>query len=756
MAEPGSTVRDDLNSRAAIAPSGHLRLVQQGHVSVTESIAEAIVLKHEDLVLLCDRSGDVPFESRHGLGLYFHDCRYVNGYTLRLGDARAEMLGVESGAGFSAVFQLTNPDLKTTDCPVIPKESIGIERHRTIDGAQTAVCDVIRLTNFGAADVSLHLSIALRAEFESLFQVRGAEPKHRGRLHPPTWDKGGLVLRYDGADQVARALLVRFDPEPTTTQNATASFELDLPSHHNIDLEVTLHVHEDSSAKQHALQPSIIDTKHRRTDLQRASDQWLDQAARISSDSGRLNTAMNRSLRDLHMLRSTLDGYRYFSAGVPWFVALFGRDSLIAALETLAYVPWMAEDTLRLLAAHQGRSVDRDRDEQPGKIMHELRIGEMAHLNEIPQTPSFGSVDATPLFLVLLARHAAWTGRLDVFKDLSASVDAALAWIDRQTAATGFLSYMSASDRGLANQGWKDSGDAISNSDGTLATPPIALIEVQGYVYLAKSDLAELYRRCGDNARAERLVAEADALRQRVNAQFWSDRLGTYVLALEEGNRPVEVVSSNPGQALWSGIATADQAKQIVNRIFEPDMFSGWGIRTLSTRERRYNPIGYHIGTVWPHDNAVIAAGCRRYGFADDALRLLTSIVDTADRFEHGRLPEVFAGFDRDERGGPIRYPVACHPQAWAAGAVPFMIESALGLQPDGFGHRLRIRRPRLPQFVQTLTVDRLGVGAADVRLVFRRDGSRTVIDDVRSDGNLEIETIDENEGEERGHGKAF
>lgn len=742
--ESASTVHDELNSRAAIAPSGHRRLLQQGHVSVTESIAEAIVLKQEDLVFLCDRTGDVPFEARHGLGLYYHDCRYLNGYALRLADERPEILGVDSGAGFSATFQLTNPDLTAGDRTVVPKESIGIEWHRTVDGPQTTLRDVVRLTNYGVGEVGLHLTIALRAEFESVFQVRGAEQKKRGRLRPPKWDNRDLILGYDGADKVQRSLLVRFDPEPTQQHKATASFDLHLPSHHTIDLHVTLKLHEQSSATEHTGHDSTADTQQVRTDLQKASDQWLSEATRIRSDSERLNIVLDRSLRDLHMLRSTLGDHRYFSAGVPWFVALFGRDSLIAAFEALAYVPWMAEDTLRLLATHQGKSVDPSRDEEPGKIMHELRTGEMAHLNEIPQTPSFGSVDATPLLLVLLARHARWTGRLDLFKNLSTCVDQALGWIDRQMAPTGFLTYMTASDRGLANQGWKDSGDAISNKDGTLAKPPIALIEVQGYVYQAKSGLAELYRRCGDGSKADRLVAEANELRQRVNKQFWSDQLGTYVIALEEGNRRVEVVSSNPGQALWTGIATADYARRIIDRLFKPDMFSGWGIRTLSTHERRYNPIGYHTGTVWPHDNALIAAGCRRYGSADATLRILTSIIDAADRFEHGRLPEVFAGFDRQERGGPIRYPVACHPQAWAAGSVPFIIESALGLEPDGFERRLRIHHPQLPQFVQTLTVDRLSVGDATARIVFKRNRSRTVIDDVSSDGDLQVEAVEQ------------
>jgi glycogen debranching enzyme len=474
----------------------------------------------------------------------------------------------------------------------------------------------------------------------------------------------------------------------------------------------------------------------------KASDDWVNGATQLRSDDRRLDRIVDRSLRDLHMLATSLRGHRYFAAGVPWYVTLFGRDAIISALEALAFLPDRAEDTLRLLAAFQGTKEDHWRDEEPGKIMHELRVSEMARLNEIPQTPYYGTVDATPLFLVLLARHAHWTGRLDLFTELEPHVKAALSWIDGAIAAggTGYLAYATKSGSGLTNQGWKDSGDSVMNQDGSLATPPIALVEVQGYVYMAKQTIGDLYRRAGDAVTADRLAREAEDLRRRFEQDFWLDDLGIYALALQAGNRPTAVVSSNPGHALWTGIAAQDRALKTADRLMQDDMFSGWGIRTLSSNERRFNPIGYHDGTVWPHDNAIAAAGLRRYGRTDHLARILAGMIDAGTHFEHGRLPEVFAGFSRQEFAIPVHYPVACHPQAWAAGAVPFMIESALGLQPDAFGRSLHISHPVLPESVDKLTLEQLRVGEAAVDLVFERDADGHVTVDHRGKaGQLDV-----------------
>ena len=359
--------------------------------------------------------------------------------------------------------------------------------------------------------------------------------------------------------------------------------------------------------------------------------------------------------------------------------------------------------------------------------MHELRVGELAHLNEIPQTPYYGSVDSTPLFLILAARHANWTGDLSLFQLLRPTIQRAFDWIRRYGDLTGdgYLQYRSKSSKGLGNQGWKDSGDSIVNADGTLAAPPIALVEVQGYVYLARSSVAELYDRAGDSDAALRLRAEAHELQARFERDFWLEDKEIYALALQANKKPAAVVSSNAGQALWSGIARPDRAKKTVARLMSEAMFNGWGVRTLSSGELRFNPVGYHLGTVWPHDNSIIAAGMRRYGCDQEACAVLEGIVHASEHFEHFRLPEVFAGFSRKEFHIPVRYPVACHPQAWAAGSVPFMIESLLGLVPRAFENRLEIVRPVLPPLVDHLELKGLRVGKAsvDVRFERRSDG---------------------------------
>jgi glycogen debranching enzyme len=423
-------------------------------------------------------------------------------------------------------------------------------------------------------------------------------------------------------------------------------------------------------------------------------------------------------------------------------VTLFGRDSLITAIQALAYDPTIAENILRLLAHFQATEVDEWRDEQPGKIIHELRVGELANLGEVPHAHYYGTVDATPLFLILMGMHARWTGRLDVFQDLRENVERALRWIDKYGDLTGdgFVQYESKSEHGLVNQGWKDSGDAIIDENGDLAKPPIALVEVQGYVYRAKRLVAELYRRTGDPDTAARLEREAEDLRTRFNDAFWLSDGECYALALEAGGRPVAVIASNPGQALWTGIADREKASKTAERLMQSDIYSGWGIRTLSEKERRYNPVGYHLGTVWPHDNSIIAAGFRRYGLDQAARQVMKGIFEAATYFPNYRLPELFSGFSRQDYEVPVRYPVACHPQAWAAGAVPFMVETALGLVPDAFSKRLRIVRPSLPDFVHHLELRGLRVGDASADLRFESTAdARTAVDVLKIDGDLEI-----------------
>ncbi len=707
--------------------------------SIPRNVARAVVIKNEDIFLLAEHDGGFPAGNKDGFGLYYHDCRYLDGYQLRIADTVPNPLVSTAARGSAAQFELTNEALRVGE-HAIPEQTFGITLERAVDAHEIAIHDCWSIENYDVEQHELPLSFRFHSQFEDIFVIRGMHPKNVGKPNKPSWQNRVLVLSYDGADGLNRGLEVNFDPKPTSTSEDGAEFSLQLGPGERKQITISLRIVETNeqpkTPERHTSDPVALTHAH---DVQ--SQEWIDQHTEIRSDYPLLDNVVHRCLLDLWVLRGTLDECHYFSAGLPWYGALFGRDSIIAALQTLAYEPRMAEQTLRLLARYQGTKSDEWRDEQPGKILHELRRGELANLNEIPQTPYYGSVDSTPLFLILLGEHANWTGSLELFKELRPNVERALEWIDSfgDEAHNGYLSYASKSAKGLGNQGWKDSGDSIMNADGSLARPPIALVEVQGYVYRAKKLMAELYERVG-NQHATRLKQQAEDLKRRFNRDFWLEDKQFYAIALQKDSRPAAVISSNPGQALWTGIVDQSKAKAVVEHLMAVDMFNGWGVRTLSTKEKRTNPIGYHLGTVWPHDNSIIAAGFRRHGFDDEAVQVLDGILDAARHFEHYRLPEVFGGFSRRQFAVPVRYPVACHPQAWAAGSVPFLLTSLLGLMPNAFSRRLRVVRPVLPRHVDELEFRRVKVGNAsvDLRFVRGKDGA-VQVDTANQNGQIEI-----------------
>lgn len=712
--------------------------------SITESIANAIVVKNENVFLVTRPDGSIPIEGNHGFGLYYHDCRYLNGYQIKLAGSQPHVLVANAGAGFRAVFELTNPEIHLGVADHIPRDQIGIKWERMIDARTRTLHDLLTIHNYSRTKVDLTLSFNFRSGFEDIFAIRGLMPEHPGQVQPPQWEKDVLLFRYKGADNLTRSLSIHFEPKPQEKENTVARFDLSLESREEKELFISLVIAE-TEDKEDILSSldEQVDLKEIETGFHRSADEWIEGHSELRSDSLLLNEIMERSLRDLRTLRNNFQGEEYFSAGIPWFATLFGRDSLITGLEILAFNPEIAAETLRLLAKYQGQQFNDFRDEQPGKILHELRIGELAHLNDIPHTPYYGTVDATPLFLVLIAQHAKWTGDLSLFHELRGNIDAALEWIAKYGDANqdGFIEYQSRSNRGLINQGWKDSDESIVNADGSLAATPISLVEVQGYVYMAKIGLSDLFERAGESEIAGRLREEARRIRSQFNKNFWLEELNFYALALQSGGKPAAVISSNPGQALWTGIITEDKAKPTVERLMAPDMFNGWGIRTLSADNCCYNPEGYHVGTVWPHDNALIAAGFRRYGFDEQAMRVFNGVFESAMNFEHYRLPEVFAGFNKEDYRVPVRYPVACHPQAWSAGSIPFLLTSCLGLEPNAFKKRLRLIRPILPDFVDWIQLRRLKVGEASVDLKFERTASGYCKSKVlKLDGQLEVE----------------
>jgi glycogen debranching enzyme len=716
--------------------------IHNGSSAAPRNVARAVVSKAGDVFFLSERNGELPADNQDGFGLYYHDCRYLDGYRIRFSGTPPNVLVSAANRGSIAEFELTNEQLQVPDAKSIPVQTFGVHIQRVIDGDRLTVHDLITIDNYDVQSHELPLSFDFESHFEDLFEIRGLHPKKIGRENKPEWRDGVLVLSYSGADGVLRRTEVHFEPTPTKSSGNSAEYHLKLNAGQREQLNISFEIVETRE------RPAIGKRFRSKPDevahgIDRASHHWLAGCAEVQSNSVQLTRVMQRSLLDLGILRSELDGYHYFAAGLPWYGALFGRDSIISALQTLAYAPTIAEETIRLLAKYQGTKNDDWRDEEPGKILHELRRGELANLNEIPQTPYYGAVDSTPLFLILVGEHANWTGDLGLFKDIRQHVDRALHWMDHGGAHPNgkYLSYASKSSKGLGNQGWKDSGDSVMNSDGSLATPPIALVEVQGYVYRAKRLIADLYGRAGENQIADRLRGQAAELKRAFNRDFWVESKNFYAIALQKDNRPAAVISSNPGQALWSGIIDDNKAEAVVDHLAAEDMFSGWGIRTLSHKERRYNPIGYHLGTVWPHDNSIIAAGLRRYGFNKQALQILESIVSAGQHFEHARLPEVFGGFSQRDFSIPVRYPVACHPQAWAAGSVPFMMSSLLGLSANAFNNHLRVVRPVLPSFVNQLDFRRIKIGHSTIDLHFERVRDAEVhVDVVNRDGSIQVE----------------
>lgn len=695
-------------------------MLSQHAPSRTASIAHALVLKDGAVALVTEPDGSIPHAEGHGSGLYWKDVRWLDGYALTLDGKQPDALFAGEADGSRALLQLSDAGREGGG------RELGVTIHRALDGARQALHDRIELRNYALEPKDVVVDLRFKASFDDIFLVRGLlDAPARAPVRTERIDRG-LRFARTGLDGLTRRVEVEFSASPEPVGTDGARFRLRVEPHTPAVVEVHL------TLAEVGVHADVADARPE------APATWKALHAELCTDSRLLDRIVTRAVGDLGMLRMRLGDDRFFAAGLPWFGTLFGRDSAVTAMQTLAWNPEVARETLRVLTRFQGRDVDPWREEQPGKILHELRRGPLARAGLIPHTPFYGTVDATPLYLCLLERTLAWTGDRALFDALAPAVDAALGWIDDATAADGWIWYGSGKNAGLANQGWKDSGDAIVNADGSLADPPIALVEVQGYVYRAWRRIADVFDHVGRADRAAPLRARAEALRARIRSTF---RLasGEWALALQRGGRPCAVPTSNPGHLLWCGVLEPGEAAALAGRLFAPDLWSGWGVRTLGAGERRYNPVGYHLGTVWPHDNALIAAGLRGYGLDDDAQRICEGLLDACTWFEHQRMPELFAGFDRATYEEPVPYPVACRPQAWGAGSVLSMLTTLLGLRPDAWARRLAVTRPRLPRLAEFLTVRGLRVGEARVDLRFQRAGDAVDVEVLALDGPLHV-----------------
>ncbi len=692
-----------------------------------------LVLKCDGAFLVADRRGDFPALPGSEFGFYVDDTRFLSQLEIRIDGDRPLLLNAAIAEdSLQGGVELTNPDVRRNGRLVLPGRTVRLSRTFALDGRELE--QRLVLESFAHEPHELWLTWHLAADFADVFEVRGLSRAHRGVFLPLERQGSGLRFAYRGLDGVVRTTEVAFEPPPERVDGGVAGYRLRLVPGRRHALVVRVRAGAGASAPTEGFAAA---TQRRRERLQA-----LEQAApRIHADHERFNQWLARSRVDFRLLLTATPAGWIPYAGIPWYVAPFGRDSLIAALQVLPFEPEVARGTLRYLARHQGAVDDPFTDQEPGKILHELRRGELAACREIPFVPYYGSVDATPLFLVLLAETLRWTGDRALAQELWPAALRALDWLRRTTDAdpAGFLRYRRRSPLGLEHQGWKDSRDAVMHRSGEPARPPIALVEVQGYLYAALRGAAEVAEACGEGGLAAELRARAARLRERFEAEFWMEEEGYYALALDGEGRRCEVVSSNPGHCLWAGIVSPARAGRVAARLMAEDLFTGWGIRTLSSRERLYNPMSYHNGSVWPHDTALAAVGMQRYRFAEPFLTLTTCLFEAALQFEGARLPELFCGFPRQPGYGPTRYPVACSPQAWAAG-VPFQLLAALlGLEPDAAENRLTLNRPQLPPWLGALELTglRLGASALDLRVVRGREGAAVEL--LRRQGDVEL-----------------
>ena len=694
-------------------------------------------LKHGDTFAMFDEFGDVLEVERSPYGLFHHDTRFLSQLLFTLEGHRPLMLSsTVQTDNVTLDVDLTNPDIFAESELVLAKDTFHVARAKFL--WQASCYELFTVTSYSENPARLRLALEFDADFADLFEIRGHQRKRRGEIRQAVRGPSEIAFVYDSLDGLQRTTRICFSIKPTRLEANRAEFELPLGARQRRAIGFTVHCERGAEQPREKRFFSALRQARRTGAVARSNVPLLDSSNTV------FNSVLSRSAADLAMLMTETPRGPYPYAGVPWFSTAFGRDGLITALEMLWFDPSIARGVLRFLAAHQAREEDAAADMEPGKILHEVRECELARLGEVPFGRYYGSVDSTPLFVALAGEYWQRTRDRETIEELWPAVRAGLDWIARygDRNGDGFLDYGRRRESGLRNQGWKDSEDAVFHADGRLAEAPIALCEVQGYAYLAYREAALMAFDLGEKGLSNELEMEAERLRSRFEAAFWCEELGTYALALDGAGEACRVRTSNAGQLLFTGIVRPERAARVVKDLFSAQFFTGWGIRTVSEHEKRFNPTSYHNGSVWPHDNALIGLGLARYGHNAEALKLTTALFDAAAHMHLRRLPELFCGFDRRRGKAPTLYPVACAPQAWAA-CTPFaLIQACLGLEIDAASETVRLRQPRLPGFLDSLVVRRLLVGRSKIDLLFRRQESSVAVSLLSRDGAAEVEVL--------------
>lgn len=717
----------DLADEAQDAVSGHLHF----YIPVTSSLAERRprTLKHADSFGLFDHNGDIVAGEGSPEGFYHEDMRHLSAFLLIVNGQRPLLLSsaVKDDNSLLTV-DLTNPDLVRDGRLEQERNTIHVARARYL--WDRACHERLAVRNFDDRRRDIAIAVSFAADFADLFEVRGERRAARGKIVSEIEGPSIVGFVYQGLDGKTRHTRLIFDPAPTYLDEGVARWEFSLEPGARRSLFVTIDVAAPG-------RPPSRGFFHELRASRRTARLMTSRAAAVSGSNDVFNEVLCRAAADLHMLITETEHGPYPYAGIPWFSCPFGRDGILTALQTLWMDPSIALGVLYCLAATQAVANDDATDAQPGKILHESRKSEMAALGEVPFRRYYGSVDGTPLFVMLAGRYFERTADIGTIHELWPNIEAALSWIDTHgdCDGDGFVEYQRHAKTGLVNQSWKDSHDSMFHADGRLAEGPMAGCEVQGYVWAAKTLAAKMAAGLGKVALAQRLESQAEILRQRFEDAYWCEEIGTYALALDRDKRPCRVRSSNAGQVLFTGIAAPERAVRVAEQLMSPCFFTGWGIRTIAEGEARYSPLSYHNGSVWPHDNALIALGFRRYGLAEHVQRLFAGMFDAASYMDLRRLPELFCGMRRLPGTGPTSYPVACAPQAWAC-SVPFaLLEACLGIEFDPGRETVWFRRPFLPTFLDELEIKGLSLPAGRLDIILHRYGEEISVNLQRREG---------------------
>ena len=693
------------------------------------------VLKYGKMFAVFDRFGDIERVGLGEEGIFFEGTRFLSELALYVGNQRPLLLSStvrEDNSLFTA--DLTNVDITRGGQVLIPRGTVHVTRCKTL--WRGACYEQLTISSYALSPISIPITIQFNADFADLFEVRGTKRARKGQHLEPQVKSDSATLSYQGLDGLLRHTRIRCTPAPDRISAQGCEFNIVLQPKQKIIVEIAI--------------SCLCGSCPERTDSFETALEAISGEMRTAGSNGgcyvhssneQFNDWLRRSGADIRMMTVGNPETDYPYAGVPWFSTVFGRDGIITALECLWMTPRIAKGVLKYLAATQATDVIPEVDAEPGKILHEARRGEMAALGEIPFGRYYGSIDATPLFIILAGAYYQRTADLGFVQSIWPHIEAALEWIERfgDRDQDGFVEYCRRTDKGLVQQGWKDSNDSVFHADGSIAEPPIALCEVQGYVYSAKRAAAQLAKMLGRHERARELEVQAELLKSRFEESFWCPDLEMYALALDGAKKPCRVRTSNPGHCLYSGIASPDHAHRIARALLSPDFFNGWGVRTVAVSEARYNPVSYHNGSVWPHDNAMVALGISNYGFRDLAARILSGLMDVSANVELHRLPELFCGLERRSGEGPTLYPVACAPQAWAAGAAFMLLEACLGMSIDAPNKRLILEQPYLPPVISQLWIRRLEVGSGSIDLYLERKDHVVRVEIMEKRGEVEV-----------------